>query len=153
MTVVKRAIGKHAKTWENCRQEVTTCPRLATCGRGTALTTTKACTRRLLKKLQENIELVRLKIKSRSISVVMGSCQSTISTLVRSPYQQWLRNQSKVWDWHDASLRDTAHVDQIREDAISGLKTIDKTLLSCLQFGLLPNLYSLCLSTRSHSLL
>ena len=41
----------------------------------TTLTVTKACTARLLGKLQENIELARMKIKpskSRSISIVKG---------------------------------------------------------------------------------
>lgn len=46
--------------------------------------------------------------------------------------------------WYDASLRDTAQVDQIREAIIRSLKTINKTFLPgrltlwCLQFGLLP---------------
>lgn len=41
----------------------------------TTLTTTKACTIRLLRKLQENIELAQIKIKpgkSRSISIIKG---------------------------------------------------------------------------------
>ena len=48
--------------------------------------------------------------------------------------------------WYDANLRDRDQVDQIRQDAICGLESIDKSLLPgrlklwCLQFGLLPRL-------------
>lgn len=48
--------------------------------------------------------------------------------------------------WYDANLKDKDQVDQLRQDIIHGLESIDKSLLPgrlkhwCLQFGLLPRL-------------
>ncbi|KAJ8412683.1 hypothetical protein AAFF_G00116340 [Aldrovandia affinis] len=48
--------------------------------------------------------------------------------------------------WYNASLKDSDQCDQLREETIKGLVSIDKTLLPgklkllCLQFGLLPRL-------------
>ncbi|KAJ8414647.1 hypothetical protein AAFF_G00038490 [Aldrovandia affinis] len=90
----------------------------------TTLTTTAACTRRLLGKLQENIKWARVKIKpnkSRSISIIKGELK-------------------------DVSLKDKEQVQQLRQDIVNGLDNINKTLLPgklklwCLQFGLLPRI-------------
>lgn len=99
----------------------------------TTLTTTKACTRQLLGKLQDNIKWAWMKVKpskSRSISVVKGKLAEhhfyisgePIPTVAEKPIKSLGR-------WYDASLRDTTQVDQIREDTISSLKTIDNSLL------------------------
>lgn len=57
----------------------------------TTLTLTIPCTRRLLRKLQENIEWARMKFKPnkfRSLSIVKGKFQSSVFTSVRSPFQR-----------------------------------------------------------------
>ncbi len=67
----------------------------------TSLTTTKACTRWLLKKLQENIELARMKIKPnkyRSISLIKGRLSNHSFYWGRTHSQWSWRNQLKVWD-------------------------------------------------------
>ncbi|KAK0153815.1 hypothetical protein N1851_004106 [Merluccius polli] len=109
-----------------------------------------SCTRRLLRKLQENIEWARMKFKpskSRSLSVVKGKLsdqrfyigEEPIPTVAEKPIKSLGR-------WYDATLKDTVQVEQLRQDTISGLQSIEKTMLPgrlklwCLQFGLLPRL-------------
>ncbi len=132
----------------------------------TTLTTTIACTKRLLQKLQENIKWARLKIKpnkSRSLSVIKGKLVEHRFLIGKEPIPTVAEKPVKsLGGWYDASLKDRALVDQIRVDTISGLKTIDKTLLPgrmklwCLQFGLLSRLmwpltiYEVPLSTVEH---
>ncbi|KAK0136753.1 Retrovirus-related Pol polyprotein from type-2 retrotransposable element R2DM [Merluccius polli] len=116
----------------------------------TTLTSTIPCTRRLLRKLQENIEWARMKFKpskSRSLSVVKGKLsdqrfyigEEPIPTVAEKPIKSLGR-------WYDATLKDTVQVEQLRQDTISGLQSIEKTMLPgrlklwCLQFGLLPRL-------------
>lgn len=116
----------------------------------TTLTTTVPCTRRLLRKLEENISWARMKIKpskSRSISIVKGTLsdlkffigEDAIPTVSEQPVKSLGR-------WYDASLKDKDQVQQLRKDIISGLQSIDNTQLPgklkswCLQFGLLPRM-------------
>ncbi len=116
----------------------------------TILTTTKACTRRLLNKLQENIQWARMEIKpskSRSISIVKGKLsehrfyvgEEPIPTVAEKPVKSLGR-------WYHATLKDSEQVDQLGQDTMSGLESINKTMLPgrlklwCLQFGLLPRL-------------
>ncbi len=48
--------------------------------------------------------------------------------------------------WYHATLKDSEQVDQLRQDTMCGLESINKTMLPgrlklwCLQFGLLPRL-------------
>uniref|UniRef100_A0A3P9H1W7 Reverse transcriptase domain-containing protein n=1 Tax=Oryzias latipes TaxID=8090 RepID=A0A3P9H1W7_ORYLA len=116
----------------------------------TTLTTTKACTVRLLGKLHKNIELARMKIKpskSRSISIVKGKLsdhrfhigEEPIPTVSEKPVKSLGR-------WYDASLKDKEQVEQLRKDIAGGLENINRTLLPgklklwCMQYGLLPRL-------------
>ncbi len=114
----------------------------------TTLTTTAACTRRLLGKLQENIKWARLKIKpnkSRSISIVKGELKNVRFSIDDDPIPTVSEQPVKsLGRWYNASLRDKDQVKQIRQDITSSLENINKTLLPgklklwCLQFGLLP---------------
>lgn len=114
----------------------------------TTLTTTVPCTRRLLRKLEENISWARMKIKpskSRSISIVKGVLSDLkffigddqIPTVSEQPVKSLGR-------WYDASLKDKDQVQQLHKDISSSLQSIDNTQLPgklkawCLQFGLLP---------------
>ncbi|KAK0146192.1 Retrovirus-related Pol polyprotein from type-2 retrotransposable element R2DM [Merluccius polli] len=114
----------------------------------TTLTTTVPCTRRLLRKLEENISWARMKIKpskSRSISIVKGVLSDlkffigddSIPTLSEMPVKSLGR-------WYDSSLKDKDQVQQLHKDISSGLQSIDHTQLPgklkawCLHFGLLP---------------
>ena len=116
----------------------------------TTLTTTMPCTRRLLKKLQENLEWARMKIKpskSRSISVVKGKLSEQRFFIGEEPIPTVSEKPVKsLGRWYDANLKDKDQVHQLRQDTICGLESIDKSLLPgrlklwCLQFGLLPRL-------------
>ena len=116
----------------------------------TTLTTTKACTVRLLKKLQDNIELARMKIKpskSRSISIVKGKLSDQRFLIGDEPIPTVSEKPVKsLGRWYDASLKDKEQVDQLRKDVASGLENINRTALPgklklwCMQFGLLPRL-------------
>ncbi|GAA6095652.1 uncharacterized protein LOC124385259 [Tachysurus ichikawai] len=75
----------------------------------TILTTTKVCTVRLLRKLQENIERARMKIKpskSRSISIIKGKLsdhrfhvgRETIPTVSEKPVKS-LGGEEWSWTW------------------------------------------------------
>ena len=116
----------------------------------TTLTTTKACTARLLRKLQDNIELARMKIKpgkSRSIAIVKGKLsdhrfhigEEAIPTVSEKPVKSLGR-------WYDSSLKDKEQVEQLRKEVARDLKAIDGTMLPgklklwCMQYGLLPRL-------------
>lgn len=115
----------------------------------TTLTTTKACTRRLLEKLQHNIEWARMKIKpskSRSISIIKGRL-SDHRIFIGKPIPTVMEKTMKsLGRWYDATLKDTKQVDQLRRDTFNGLERIDRSLLPgslklwCYQFGLLPRL-------------
>ena len=114
----------------------------------TTLTTTAACTRRLLAKLQDNIKWARMKIKpskSRSISIVKGHLKDVRFCIGDDPIPTVSEQPVKsLGRWYNESLRDKDQVQQVRQDIADGLESINKTLLPgklklwCLQFGLLP---------------
>lgn len=114
----------------------------------TTLTTTKAWTRRLLEKLQHNIEWAWMKIKpskSRSISIIKGRLSDHRIFIGEEPIPTVMKKPIKsLGRWYDATLKDTKQVDQLRRDTFDGLERIDKSLLPgrlklwCYQFGLLP---------------
>ncbi|RXN17451.1 hypothetical protein ROHU_008023 [Labeo rohita] len=116
----------------------------------TILTTTKACARRLLNKLQENIQWARMEIKpskSRSVSVVKGKLSEQRFYVGKEPIPTVAEKPVKsLGRWYHATLKDTEQVDQLMKDTICGLESINKTKLPgrlklwCLQFGLLPRL-------------
>lgn len=110
----------------------------------TILTTTAACTRRLLGKLQENIKWAWMKIKlnkSRSISIVKGQLKNVKFCIGDDPIPTVSEQPvNSLGRWYNASLRDKDQVQQVRQD-INSLENINKTgklKLWCLQFGLLP---------------
>lgn len=114
----------------------------------TTLTTTVPCTRKLLRKLEENISWARIKIKpskSRSISIVKGVLSDVKFFIREDPIPTVTEKPGKsLGKWYDASLKDKDQVQQLRKDISSGLQSIDNTQLPgklkawCLQFGLLP---------------
>lgn len=114
----------------------------------TTLTTTAACTRRLLGKLQENIKWARMKIKpnkSRSISIVKGQLKNVKFCIGDDPIPTVSEQPVKsLGRWYNASLGDKDQVQQVRQDITNSLEDINSTLLPgklklwCLQFGLLP---------------
>ncbi|KAJ8390956.1 hypothetical protein AAFF_G00098760 [Aldrovandia affinis] len=116
----------------------------------TTLTTTAACTRRLLGKLQENIKWARMKIrpnKSRSISIVKGELKDVRFCIGDDPIPTVSEQPVKsLGRWYNASLKDKEQVQQLRQDIVNGLDNMNKTLLPgklklwCLQFGLLPRI-------------
>ncbi|XP_058852600.1 uncharacterized protein LOC131699533, partial [Acipenser ruthenus] len=116
----------------------------------TTMTTTVACTNRLLGKLTNNIEWARMQFKptkSRSISIIKGKVVDktffingeAIPTVSEKPVKSLGR-------WYDGDLKDTVRVGEVRQQAVEGLKSIDscalpgKLKLWCFQFGLLPRL-------------
>lgn len=116
----------------------------------TTLTTTAACTRRLLGKLQENIKWARMKFKpskSRSISIVKGKLKNVRFCIDEDPIPTVSEHPIKsLGRWYNASLKDKDQVKQIRQDLRNNLQSINGTLLPgklklwCLQFGLLPRI-------------
>lgn len=116
----------------------------------TTLTSTIPCTRRLLRKLQENIEWARMEFKptkSRSLSVVKGKLADQRFYIGEEPIPTVAEKPVKtLGSWYDTTLKDTVQIEQLRQDIISGLQKIEKTMLPsrlqlwCLQFGLLPQL-------------
>lgn len=114
----------------------------------TTLTTTAACTRRLLGKLQENIKWARMKIKpskSRSISIVKGELKNVKFLIGDDPIPTVSEQPVKsLGRWYNASLKDKDQVQQLKQDITNNLEDINKTPLPgklklwCLQFGLLP---------------
>lgn len=114
----------------------------------TTLTTTAACTRQLLGKLQENIKWARMKIKlnkSRSISIVKGELENVRFCIGDDPIPKVSEQPVKsLGRWYNASLRDKDQVKKIKQDMTISLENINKTLLPgklklwCLQFWLLP---------------
>ncbi|KAL1273018.1 hypothetical protein QQF64_028880 [Cirrhinus molitorella] len=116
----------------------------------TTVTTTNACTKRLLDKLQGNIKWARMEIKpnkSRSISIVKGQLTNERFQINNEPIPTVLEKPIKsLGRWYSAELKDSKQVEQLRHDTISGLKKISNTDLPgklklwCFQFGLLPRL-------------
>lgn len=114
----------------------------------TTLTTTVPCTRRLLRKLQENISWARMRIKpskSRSISIVKGVLSDLKFFIGEEPIPTVSERPVKsLGRWFDASLRDKEQVAQLQRDIHDGVQAIENTELPgklkiwCLQFGLLP---------------
>ncbi|TWW73418.1 hypothetical protein D4764_15G0008120 [Takifugu flavidus] len=114
----------------------------------TTLTTTAACTSRLLGKLQENIKWARMKIKpskSRSISIVKGELKNVKFLIGDDPIPTVSEQPVKsLGRWYNASLKDKDQVQHLKQDITNSLKIINKTPLPgklklwCLQFGLLP---------------
>ena len=116
----------------------------------TTMTTTVACTNRLLGKLTNNIEWARMQFKptkSRSISIIKGKVVDktffingeAIPTVSEKPVKSLGR-------WYDGDLKDTVRVGEVRQQAVEGLKSIDSCALAgklklwCFQFGVLPRL-------------
>ncbi|KAI2644850.1 hypothetical protein H4Q32_030713 [Labeo rohita] len=116
----------------------------------TLITTTKPCTRRLLQKLQENIQWARMQFKpskSRSISIVKGQLTGERFYISEEPIPTVLEKPIKsLGRWYSADLKDTQQIEQLRRDLANGLKQINNTALPgklklwCYQFGLLPRL-------------
>ncbi|KAL1278284.1 hypothetical protein QQF64_024957 [Cirrhinus molitorella] len=116
----------------------------------TIITTTKRCTRRLLQKLQENIQWARMQFKpskSRSISIVKGKLTGERFYISEEPIPTVLEKPIKsLGRWYNADLKDMQQLEQIRQDLANGLKKINNTALPgklnlwCYQFGLLPRL-------------
>lgn len=116
----------------------------------TVITTTKPCTRRLMQKLQQNIEWARMDFKpskSRSISIVKGQLTGERFHISVEPIPTLLEKLIKsLGRWYNADLRDTQQLEQLRHDTANGLRQINNTALPgklklwCLQFGLLPRL-------------
>lgn len=101
----------------------------------TILTTTAACTRWLLRKLQENIKWARMNINRTSHNkFCIGD--NPIPTVSEQPVKSLGR-------WYNAGLRDKKQVQQVWQNITNNLENINKTLLPgklklwCLQFGLL----------------
>lgn len=116
----------------------------------TTLTSTVPCTKRLLGKLQENIEWARMRFKpskSRSISIVAGKITKQRFHIGETPIPLVSEQPVKsLGRWYSDSLSDVEQYSQIRDQAVKGLLAIDGTPLPgrlklwCLQFGLLPRL-------------
>ena len=116
----------------------------------TTITTTSACTKRLLDKLQGNIEWARMEIKpskSRSISIVKGQLTNERFHVNNEPIPTVLEKPVKsLGRWYSAELKDSKQLEQLKQDTINGLKQINSTALPgklklwCFQFGLLPRL-------------
>ena len=119
----------------------------------TTLTSTLACTKHLL---------ARMKLKpskSRSISIVKGKLVDQRFYIDDTPIPLVSELPVKsLGRWYNASLKDSDQSDQLREEAIKGLVSIDKTLLPgklklwCLQFGLLPRLMCLYIMSAVHEI-
>ncbi|TWW62662.1 hypothetical protein D4764_04G0013090 [Takifugu flavidus] len=98
----------------------------------TTITTTRACTKRLLDKLQKNIQWARMEIKpikSGSISIVKGQLANErfhinepVPTILEKPIESLGR-------WYSAELKDSKQVEQLKQDTISGLRQINSTAL------------------------
>ena len=116
----------------------------------TTMTPTAPCTSRLLDKLNSNLQWARMKVKpskSRSISIVKGKVvgkkfvinDEVVPTVLEKPVKSLGR-------WYDASLSDKGQFEELRQEMIQGISSIDKSGLPgklklwCLQFGLLPRL-------------
>uniref|UniRef100_A0A3B1JD36 Reverse transcriptase domain-containing protein n=1 Tax=Astyanax mexicanus TaxID=7994 RepID=A0A3B1JD36_ASTMX len=116
----------------------------------TTLTSTVACTKQLLGKLQDNIDWARMRFKpskSRSLSISKGKLVDQRFHIKETPIPLVSELPVKsLGRWYNASLKDSDQADQLRKETIKGLASIDKTLLPgrlklwCLQFGLLPRL-------------
>ncbi|KAJ8016037.1 hypothetical protein DPEC_G00002970 [Dallia pectoralis] len=92
----------------------------------TTLTTTAACTRRLLGKLQENIKWARMKIKpnkSRSISIVKGQLKNVRFCIGYDPIPTASEQPVKsLGRWYNASLGDKDQVQQMERTMTSFVK-------------------------------
>ncbi|TWW54580.1 hypothetical protein D4764_0274410 [Takifugu flavidus] len=116
----------------------------------TTITTTRACTKRLLEKLLKNIQWARMEIKpskSGSISIVKGQLANERFHINNEPVPTILEKPIKsLGRWYSAELKDSKQVEQLKQDTISGLRQINSTALPgklklwCFQFGLLPRL-------------
>ncbi|XP_042072404.1 uncharacterized protein LOC121813033 [Haplochromis burtoni] len=116
----------------------------------TNITTTKPCTRRLLQKLQENIEWARMEFKpskSRSISIIKGKLTAEQFYISGEPIPTVLEKPIKsLGRWYNADLNDMWQLEQLRQNLADDLKQINNTALPgklklwCFQFGLLPRL-------------
>ncbi|KAJ8010150.1 hypothetical protein DPEC_G00071990 [Dallia pectoralis] len=88
----------------------------------TTLTTTAACTRRLLGKLQENIKWARMTIKpnkSRSISIVKGQLKNVRFCIGDDPIPTVSEQPVKsLGRWYNASLGDK---DQVQQESLNWL--------------------------------
>lgn len=91
----------------------------------TTLTTTKVCTVRLLRKLQENIECARMKLKpskSRSISIIKGKLSDHRFHIGKEPIPIVSEKPVKsLGRWYDASLKDKEQAEQLRKEVASDL--------------------------------
>ncbi|KAJ8016034.1 hypothetical protein DPEC_G00002940 [Dallia pectoralis] len=104
----------------------------------TTLTTTAACTRRLLGKLQENIKWARMKIKpnkSRSISIVKGQLKMLGSALGTTQYQRRLSSLSKAWadgtmQASGTKIKSSSNVATHNELPITTVQKMERTMTS-----------------------
>ncbi|KAF0045901.1 hypothetical protein F2P81_002430 [Scophthalmus maximus] len=85
--------------------------------------------------------------KSRSISIVKGQIVNERFHINNELIQTILENPIKsLGRWYKPDLKDSEQVEQLKHDAISGLKQINSTALPgrlklwCFQFGLLARL-------------
>ncbi len=111
------------------------------------LTWYTTCTIRLQVKLHANITWPRMKLKpskSRSISIVRGKLVDQKFHINKTPIPTVLEMPVKSLErWYNASFKDLDQSDQLREETIKGLDSINDTLnpgklkLWCLQFRLL----------------
>ncbi|XP_039679282.1 uncharacterized protein LOC120573558 [Perca fluviatilis] len=99
----------------------------------TTITTTNACTKRLLYKLQGNIRWARMEIKpskSCSISIVKGQSANERFHINDKPIPTTLEKPIKSLDrLYNPDLKDSEQVEQLKQDTISGLKQINSTVL------------------------
>ncbi len=92
----------------------------------TTITTTNACTKRLLYKLQGNIRWARMEIKPskcRSISIIKGQIVNERFCINDEPIPTILEKPIKsLGRWYNTDLKDAEQVEQFKQDTISGLK-------------------------------
>ncbi len=95
----------------------------------TIITITKPCTRRLLQKLQENIQWARMELKSsksHSISVVKGQLTGERFYISNEPIPTVLEKSIKsLGRWFNADIRDTQQLEQLWQDTANGLRQIN----------------------------
>ena len=116
----------------------------------TTITKTIPSTRRLLRKLHENIRRARMLIKSsksRSISIVKGKLVNQKFFIENEPIPTVTEKPIKsLGRWYSSKLRDSEQTIKLKQVLMEGLECIDRTALLgkhkiwCLQFGLLPRL-------------
>lgn len=90
----------------------------------TTLTSTIPCTKRLLEKLHANITWARMKLKPSNYKEHIHCQRKNTWTPMVSEHPV-----KSLGRWYNASLKDADQSDQLREETIRSLVTIDKTSL------------------------